>query len=126
MRAETPFRLRACKAIDREWREIAVRFKTVFKAWANDEAPLAEYPAVRHRSTESGRSGVRGNLFGLLDLAGHVLAQQVLLDLAGGGHRQRCDQFEPFGRLLDRETALLQVGLQVVERRGAVGSEGTT
>jgi len=69
LRAETPFRLRACKAIDREWREIAVRFKTVFKAWANDEAPLAEYPAVRHRSTESGRSGVGGNLFGLLDLA---------------------------------------------------------
>ena len=45
MRAETPFRLRACKAIDRERREIAVRFKTVLKAWANDVVPLAEYPA---------------------------------------------------------------------------------
>jgi hypothetical protein len=52
---------------------------------------------------------------GVLDLASHILAKQVLLDLAGGGHRQFGDQFEPFGRLLDREAALLQVGPQVVE-----------
>jgi hypothetical protein len=40
LRAATPFRLHASKAIGRERCEIAVRFEVVFKAWANDEVPL--------------------------------------------------------------------------------------